>query len=244
MTTVLRLDASARTQRSITRRLADAFISAWQQVEPTVRVVSRDVGAKAPPIVTEKWIAAAFTAPEQRSAEMIEALRPSDDMIAELKQADIIVVAAPLYNYGMPASLKAWVDQVVRVGSTFTFDLSRGDFPIQSVLQEKTMVLLTSRGEFGFVPGGIRDGWDHLGPHLRIVGHRLLGVAPDGFHEIAAEYQEFADERHKASVESALNAAAELARSLASMHAGQGQSHADGEVPVDRPETVAKEQGR
>jgi FMN-dependent NADH-azoreductase len=149
MTVLLRIDASARSERSITRRLADAFVCAWREIDPTTHVLTRDVGIEPPPMVSQAWIAAAFTPSEQRSPEMMQVLRSSDEMIEELRQADVLLVGAPLYNYGMPASLKAWVDQVVRVGETFSFDLSRGDFPIQSTLRSKTMVLLTSRGEFG-----------------------------------------------------------------------------------------------
>ncbi len=105
-----------------------------------------------------------------------------------------------MYNYGMPATLKAWVDQVVRVNETFSFDLSRGDWPLEPILGGKTLVLLTSSGEFGFAPGGPRAHMDHLTPHLRTCAP-YFGVAET--HRVAIEYQEFADERHRRSIDQA-----------------------------------------
>jgi len=100
----------------------------------------------------------------------------------------------------MPASLKAWVDQVIRVNKTFTFDLSRGDFPLEPTMSGKTLVLLTSSGEFGFNIGGVREDMNHLGTHFRSVS-KYLGV--DKQHEIRIEYQEFGDKRHAQSTEKA-----------------------------------------
>jgi FMN-dependent NADH-azoreductase len=215
MTTLLRVDASARIDRSITRQMADRFIDGWRSGEPDVRIVQRDVGRHPPSVVSESWIRAESTPVEERTPEMVQALAESMALIDEVRRADVLVLAAPLYNYGLPASLKAWIDQIVRPGQTFSFDLQRGDFPIQSTLSGKSLVVLSSRGEFGFEPGGIRDGWNHLSPHLRTVATRLLGIAADDIHEIASEYQEFGDERHDRSREQALRDAVELGMHLA-----------------------------
>lgn len=166
-------------------------------------------------MVTQAWISAAFTAPEERTEAMKQALFVSEMLIDELQQADVLVFAAPLYNYGLPAALKAWVDQVVRVGQVYSFDLKRGDFPIESSLSGKSVVVLSSRGEFGFQDGGLREGWNHLNPHLRTIATQLFGVAEKDFHEIAVEYQEFGGERHKHSRQQAQQAASQLGRDLA-----------------------------
>ena len=136
-------------------------------------------------------------------------------LIDELDQADIIVMSSSMYNYGMPAALKAWFDQVIRIHKTFTFDLARGDFPLEPIMSGKTLVLITSSGEFGFEIGGIREKMNHLGPHVQTVSH-YLGV--ETFHEIKAEYQEFNDDRHRQSVASAHKTAAELATELANAY--------------------------
>ena len=215
MTTLLRIDASARTARSITRDLADRFIEAWKSVEPEVIVLTRDVGQDPPPFVAVDWMSAAFTPHEERTEAMHKALSVSDMLIDEVKQADVLLFAAPLYNYGLPASLKAWVDQVVRIGRVFSFDLDRGDFPIESSLSGKSAVVLSSRGEFGFHEGGPRDGWNHLNPHLKTIATQLLGVAEGDYCEVASEYQEFGGDRHEHSREQARQAASRLGRELA-----------------------------
>jgi len=215
MTVLLRVDASARLDRSITRQMADRFIDGWRTREPDVQIVPRDVGLRPPSIVSEASIRAGFTPPENRSQDMNDALAESMALIDEVRRADVLVLGAPLYNYGLPASLKAWIDQIIRPGETFSFDLERGDFPIQSTLSGKSLVVLSSMGEFGFEPGGIRDGWNHMNPHLRTVATRLLGIAAEDIHEIASEYQEFNDERHQRSREQAFHDAARLGSRLA-----------------------------
>lgn len=215
MTVMLRVDASARLGGSITRQMADRFIEGWRTSEPNVQITTRDVGREPPSIVSEASIRAGFTPPEQRTPDMKATLAESMTLIDEVRRSEVLVISAPLYNYGLPASLKAWIDQVVRPGETFSFDLRRGDFPIQSTLSGKSLVVLSSRGEFGFEPGGIRDGWNHLNPHLRTVATRLLGIADEDIYEIASEYQEFDDQRHHQSREQALHDAAELGSRLA-----------------------------
>jgi len=195
--TILRLDASARQERSLSRALADRFVDEWRARWPEDALLRRDVGSAPPPAISEAWIGAAFTPEDERSSEQRRLLELSDSLIAELRKADLLLIAAPMYNYGMPAALKAWVDQVVRVDETFSFDLRRGDWPLEPILEGKSLVLLTASGEFGFAPGGPRAGMDHLTPHLRTLSG-YLGVAE--MHRVAIEYQEFGDERHRRSV--------------------------------------------
>lgn len=212
MTTLLRIDASARSARSLSRSLADQFFAAWTEKCPRSRIIHRDVGRMPPPAISEDWIAAAFTPEAERADEQHNTLTLSDQLIDELTSANILVIGTPMYNYGLPAALKAWVDQVVRVNRTFTFDLARGDRPLEPVLSGKTLVLLTSTGEFGFGPGGINAGADHLTPHLATLS-RYLGVAET--HRIAIEYQEFGDKRHAASKAAAEAAVPTLVARLA-----------------------------
>jgi FMN-dependent NADH-azoreductase len=120
-----------------------------------------------------------------------------------------------MYNYGMPAALKAWFDQVIRVHKTFTFDLSRGDFPLQAILSGKIMVLITSSGEFGFQPGGLREKMNHLGSHINVAS-QYLGV--EHVHEISSEYQEFNDQRHQDSYDKAQMEITRVVAQLASKY--------------------------
>ncbi|MFI8744430.1 FMN-dependent NADH-azoreductase [Pseudomonas sp. NPDC077186] len=211
MTTLLHLDASVRGERSLSRKLSRAFVQAWRQGDAQTQVIERDVGRNPPPFIDEAWIAAAFTRPEQRSAEQHEVLRISDELIGEIARAEVIVLGTPMYNYGMPAALKAWFDQVIRVNQTFSFDLARGDYPLAPIMAGKTLVILASRGEFGFGPGGVREHMNHLETHIQTCAH-YLGV--NDSHVIAIDYQEFGDARHQASLAEAFEAAASLAGQL------------------------------
>lgn len=197
MTTLLQIDSSARTPRSHTRRLTRSFVQAWLGRAPETRVICRDLGGNPPPAITEQWIAAAFTPEAERSADQKAALAASDTYIDELEQADVIVMGAPMYNYGMPAALKAWFDQVIRVNRTFHFDPDEDTWPLSPILTGKTLVILSSRGEFGFAQGELRADWNHLETHIRTLQH-FLGVETS--HLIAVEYQEFNDERHARSL--------------------------------------------
>ena len=121
MNTLLVVNASGRVTRSITGRLTDRFARNWSAVHPAGTVLQRDVGIQPPTPVNEAWIAAAFAAPNRRTPEMHAALVESDTLLEEIERADAIAIGAPLYNFGMPAQLKAWFDQIIRVGRTFDF---------------------------------------------------------------------------------------------------------------------------
>ncbi|WP_428645515.1 FMN-dependent NADH-azoreductase [Roseibium sp.] len=211
MTTLLRIDASARRTGSLTRQLGDRFEAEWKRERSGDHWNYRDLALQAPSHISEDWIAAAFTPADRRTARQETRLAESDRLIAELVAADIIVLCVPMYNYGMPSALKAWVDNVVRIGRTFSFDLSRGDFPLEPILSGKTLIVLSSSGEFGFDKGGVRGEMDQLVPHLMTLRH-YLGIAEH--HLIRIEYQEFKDERHAASVTKSTEESAGLARKL------------------------------
>lgn len=218
MPTILHLDTSARTldksrssHNSISRTLADSFREQWEKKITNTKVIYRDLGKNPPNFIDEAWIAAVFTPDERRTTEQNALISLSDELIDEVIKADIILLSTPMYNYGMPAALKAWFDQVIRVNKTFTFDLSRGDFPLQPVLSGKTMVLIASCGEFGFHAGGIREKMNHLGPHIKVAS-QYLGI--EKFYEIRSEYQEFGDQRH---IESLNDAHAEVTNLIAQL---------------------------
>ncbi|WP_444944318.1 FMN-dependent NADH-azoreductase [Microbulbifer sp. ZKSA006] len=228
MKTLLHIDASAQkwsglaiTQdsasiprhTSISKAIAAGFVSAWLQKRPQDKVIHRDVGLNPPGFINQEWIASVFTPEVDRSEEQRSLLALSDTLIDEVSQADIIIMSTSMYNYGMPAALKAWFDQVIRIDKTFTFDLARGDYPLEPIMSAKTLVLITSAGEFGFSQGGIREKMNHLGPHIQTLSH-YLGV--EEFYEINAEYQEFADERHRDSVNRALAKGKKLITALIS----------------------------
>ena len=220
MTTILRLDSSVRhndssqqSHRSISKQLGDVFIQTWLERLSDTNIIHRDLSQNPPSFIHAEWLGAVFSEPTQRSDAQSALLEESDQYIAEVEQADVIMITSPMYNYGMPAVLKAWFDQVIRIHKTFSFDLSRGDFPLEPIFSGKTLVLLSSTGEFGFERGGIREHMNHLGTHIQVLSH-YLGI--EYFYEIRSEYQEFADQRHKNSSENAKFQTIELAKKLTS----------------------------
>ena len=199
MTSILKIDASARVVRSLTRDMTSLFVSEWYARESSVEVRCRDVGVNPPNPVSEDWISAAF-ATQDRTPAQSAALRESDELIDEIEWADVIVLGTPMYNYGVPAQLKAWIDQIVRIGRTFSFDLDRGDTPIEPILSGKTLVLLSSSGEGGLAMGEANAAKNHLQPHLMTIAPYL---GAQRVHDIGIEYQEFKDERHEKSIHDA-----------------------------------------
>ncbi|MCH7293997.1 FMN-dependent NADH-azoreductase [Acinetobacter higginsii] len=219
MTTLLHIDASVRaafnpnpSHNSISKNIAKRFIETFQQQQVIDEYIYRDVGMNPPAFINQDWIGAVFSHEEKRTTAQKEILALSDQLIAEVAAANLIVISSPMYNYGMPAQLKAWFDQIIRINKTFDFDLTRGDFPLQPLLSGKRLVIITSSGEFGFDADGIRANQSHLVPHMRTLS-KYLGV--EHIDEIASEYQEFADTRHQKSLDNALNQAEILATELA-----------------------------
>jgi FMN-dependent NADH-azoreductase len=118
---VLRVDSSARREGSVTRRVADALIERLEAVEGPVALTVRDVAATPPALVDTAWVDANFTAADERSPAQRAALAESDALVAELAAADVLVIGVPIYNFGIPAALKAWVDMVARARLTFRY---------------------------------------------------------------------------------------------------------------------------
>ncbi|MDO4232079.1 MAG: NAD(P)H-dependent oxidoreductase, partial [Lautropia sp.] len=178
---------------SHTRRLSARFIQRWLRQQPDTQVIYRDVGQNPPPPVSAQWIQAAFTPPERRDAALQEVLKLSDTLVDELIAADLIVAGVPMYNFGPPAQFKAWIDNIVRVGRTFGFDRGREGDPYWPLLvgMNKRIVLLSSRGDFGY-DGGKMQGKNHVEASV-FTAMEYLGIMQS--HDIAVEYDEFGDGR-------------------------------------------------
>ncbi len=138
---VLRVDASARVEGSITRQLADLLISGLQARVADVTVTRRDV-AQGLPFVDAAWVNANFIDPASRSEAHRESLSGSDALVAEVMDADVWVIGVPIYNFGVPASLKAWIDQIARARLTFHYT----DQGPQGLLTGKKVYILTATG--------------------------------------------------------------------------------------------------
>jgi len=185
MTHLLHLDASARPglagkdeHGSHSRNLSQRFVSQWLERRPQDGVTYRDIGQNPPSFVSHDWI---------------------DELLA----ADVLVIGTPLYNFGMPAALKAWIDQVVRLNRTVGMDESNPLDPYVPMLadRERHAVILTARGGVGFGPGGAMAHMNHLEPNLA-TALGFIGITR--IHQIAIEGQEVGGELLANSVAEAL----------------------------------------
>lgn len=117
---ILKLDASASPGESGSKQLADRLVEQMQLRTDEIELRSRDLNHNAE-FIDSRWVGANFTAAGDRNDEQQKALGLSDRLIAELNWADHVVLATPMYNFGVPATLKAWIDQVCRAGVTFRY---------------------------------------------------------------------------------------------------------------------------
>ena len=153
MTHILRVDSSMRSEGSVSRNLTDQLIDKLSTDGTQVTV--RDL-AKGIPLIDEAWIGANFTDPAERNAEQKAALAKSDELVNELHSADTIVIAAPVYNFHVPAALKAWIDMVARARETFRYTESG---PEGLVTGKKVYVVMTSGGTVLGAENDFVSGW-------------------------------------------------------------------------------------
>lgn len=229
MTHILQLDSSARPglagtyeHGSHSRTLTHRFVSQWRAARASDTVTYRDIGQNPPSFTSHDWIASSFTPQAIREPWMHDALVESDRLTNELIAADILVIGTPFYNFGMPASLKAWVDQVVRPGLTVDFDESNPTDPYVPKLNDRPRhaVILTARGGVGFGPGGKMSHMNHLEPNL-MTALGFIGISR--FHCIAIEGQEAGGEVLAESIAEAIRKVDALVERL-QLEAGVGQA--------------------
>ena len=151
-------------------------------------MVYRDLGITPPTPVQHEWIPAAFTPAAQRSPAHHAALKESDTLVRELQDADVVVIGMPMYNFGMPSTLKAWVDGIVRIGLSFDVDPARPE-PYIGLLADRPRraVILTARGAHGFDAGGAQAAMNHADTALRDV---LGFVGITDVEVVAIEHEE------------------------------------------------------
>ncbi|MDB5791104.1 MAG: FMN-dependent NADH-azoreductase [Massilia sp.] len=142
MSTLLHINSSVRINGSASRQLTSEFVAKWQAAHPNGRIVERDLAVAEVPHLTEQTIGAFFTPADQRSAEQLDAVRLSDELVAELVAADVIVIGAPMYNFSVSSALKAWIDHIARAGVTFKYTETG---PVGQ-LTGKKVIVFTSRG--------------------------------------------------------------------------------------------------
>ncbi len=118
---ILQINASARREGANSTRIANAIVARLRQAQPSARVTRRDLAVTPHPVLDEAALGALFTPADQRSAEQAARVALDDALIAEVQAADVLVLGVPMYNFGVPAQLKHWIDAVARNGVTFRY---------------------------------------------------------------------------------------------------------------------------
>jgi len=192
---ILHINASARREGSISRSLSQAVVDRISSVG--TNVVTRDIGSSPLPILTEAWVGANFTPDDDRSAEQRETLALSDRLIAEIEAADTLVLGVPVYNFGVPAAFKAWIDLVARARKTFKYTENG---PVGLLEGKKAYVVVASGGtpsgsEIDFATPYVRHVLGFLGIHdvsfvaadqLMAAGDEKIAAAKETIESFAA----------------------------------------------------------
>lgn len=199
MANVLVIESSARQQGSVSRQLTEQFIASWQAAHPADQIKVRDLAVEQVPHLDANLLGGWMTPAEQQSAAEQAALALSNRLTDELLDADVLVLAAPMYNFAIPSTLKAWLDHVLRAGVTFKYT----DAGPQGLLSGKRAFVLTARG--GIYAGSNQD---HQEPYLRqalaFVGiHDVSFIHAEGLN-LGGEFMEKGVSQAKAQLAQAI----------------------------------------
>jgi FMN-dependent NADH-azoreductase len=207
MARLLHIDSSPRGERSHSRRLTREFVEARRQAHPGDTVTYRDIGRNPVPHVDEPWIAAAFTPPDQRTPELWEAICISDQLVDEFLAADIYIIGVPMYNFSVPSTFKAYIDQIVRIGRTVAFEPDDCANSYKPLVLGKKMFIIEARGDSGFESGGRYEQMNHHDPYLVTV-FGFMGITDITF--IHVENDEYGGQKLADSIASARTQVAQL----------------------------------
>jgi FMN-dependent NADH-azoreductase len=177
---ILRIDASARREDSVSRDLGDTVIERLLDQHSAASVSQRDL-ADPLPLIDEHWVGANFTPADERTDVQRDKLALSDTLIGELKDADVLVMTAPIYNFSVPAAMKAWIDLVCRAGLTFRYT---PDGPV-GLLEDRPVYLVMASGgvpfgsEVDFASGYLRQVLRFIGiSDVRFIGAERVAADP------------------------------------------------------------------
>lgn len=189
MSKVLVVKSSANGDASVSNRLLKAAVADLQRQDPALEIIERDLGAAPVPHLTAEGVAALFGAARTAAEAATGAL--SDELIVELRTADTLVIGAPMYNFGISSTLKAWFDHVLRAGVTFRYT----DAGPEGLLQGKRAIVVLARG--GLYSEGPAQAMDAQEPHLRtLLG--FIGITDVTF--VRAEQLAFGDDARTAAI--------------------------------------------
>ena len=175
MSTLLMINASARQTGSQSREIADHLRKRWQAANLSGQVIERDLAVGVIPQLDENTVGGFFSPEDQLTVEMRQATALSDTLIEEIQKAETIIICTPMYNFGVPASLKAWIDQIVRVNRTFSFDPGVG---FKGLLGGKKVYIVAATGAVFSDPAMMA--MDYLSGYLKSIV-AFLGMSLEAF---------------------------------------------------------------
>jgi len=161
---ILVIETSPRGPDSVSRRLTEKVVAGLRARSPRAEVFVRDLAHEPIPHLEGVVVGAAFTPPESRTSGQKAAIALSDALVDELLEADAVVIGVPMWNFGLPSVLKAWIDHVVRANRTFSFV---GGAPAGLLQKDKKVIVVKASGSR--FTGSPLESLDHLEPHLKTV---------------------------------------------------------------------------
>jgi FMN-dependent NADH-azoreductase len=187
MKTLLQINASMFADGGQSTQLADAFVAPWRERHPGARVTVRDLARDPVPHLTAERFGAFIAKPEARTTEQQAVVKFSDSLIDEVRRADVIVLGLPMYNFGVPSTLKAWFDHIARAGVTFSYTATG---PV-GLLKGKEAYVFAARG--GLYAGTSLDTQtSYVRDFLRFIGiEQVTFVHAEGLN-LGAEKKEAA----------------------------------------------------
>jgi FMN-dependent NADH-azoreductase len=147
--TLLQINASIFSSNGQSTRLADEFVAAWRASNPGAKVIVRNLAEETVPHLDAERFGAFLAKPGERSIEQQAVVEYSDALIDELKRADVLVLGLPMYNFGVPSTLKAYIDHIARAGATFKYT-EKG--PVGLLTGKKAYVFATRGGLYAGTP--------------------------------------------------------------------------------------------
>jgi len=175
MATLLHIDSSPIYGRSVSRQLSGAFVEQWKSRHPGATVIERDLNATSIPPISAEWVGAADTPEEARAPQQKKQLELSDTLLVELAQANEYVIGVPMHNFGVPSVLKLWIDQISRVGKTFSYE---NGTPKGLLAGKKATFIIATGGVYD--PQTQMASFNFVEPYLRSV-FGFLGVTDATF---------------------------------------------------------------
>lgn len=203
---LLEIQSSVRQERSVSHTLVSKFIYQLQFFHPDAQHKLRDLGQQPPALITAEWVTANLTPSSDQTEETKALLAESDTLIAELFEADRIVLGVPMYNFGIPAHLKAYFDNIIRVGQTVEYNRDTAAF--NGLLTGKKALIISSRAG-SYAPGTPAGTMDFCVPYLQFILN-FLGIQDVKYIEVP--YQGMGDEMQQQATEAAIARLLELAK--------------------------------